>query len=213
MEPSGILPTWAPRVKQRLIQRLYESDAQSLLDENLLNEIGWALVERCKSFIAANLAVHGRAPCPVCGAIIEHQARPETILRCPACGWENTWKNYFHTIQHKQLSGAAEVIALFQDFIDRFTAAREAPHKMLLVDTLIHSWHWNVHFNTNTRAAGVNLIEGSYHEVVDFLDRLSCGPGSTPGVSPRHAEWREQVNYTSRLWQDVRLCRNNREED
>ncbi len=204
MNQPGTLPTWAPRVKQRLIERLYESDAQGLLDEDLLNEVGWTLVERCQSFIAANQAVHGRAPCPVCGAIVEHHARPEEILRCLACGWENSWKNYFHTIQHKQLSGAGEVIALFQDFVDRFPSAREAPQKMLLVDMLIHGWHWNALFRTNTRAACVNLIEGTYHEVVDFLNLLSYGPGSTPGISRQRDEWREQIDYTARLWQDVR---------
>src|SRR6266498_1514046 len=106
MAPTGDLPTWAPRLNQRLIQRLYEDDSQGLLDEDLLAEVGWALYHRCQSFITANQAVHGRAPCASCGAILSHHAGPDEILHCPVCGWECAWKDYFHTIQHRQLSGA-----------------------------------------------------------------------------------------------------------
>ena len=61
---SRLLPTWSPRVKQRLVRRLYESDAQGLIDEELLDEVGWGLYSRCKDFIEANAAVNGRAECP-----------------------------------------------------------------------------------------------------------------------------------------------------
>jgi hypothetical protein len=35
-----LLPTWALRVKPYLIRRLYESDAQGMLDSDLLEEVG-----------------------------------------------------------------------------------------------------------------------------------------------------------------------------
>ena len=200
------IPTWAPRLKQRLVWRLYESDARGLHDEELLAEAGWGLYSRCKSFIEANAAVNGRAGCPGCGAIILHHGQPEEILRCPACGWTAAWKVYFQTIQRKQLSGAAPVIALFQDFVDRFPKAGSAQEKMLLIDALIHGWHWNARYG-NTRAAAANLIEGSYHQVVDFLDRLSYGPKSTPGARQQWQKWREEVNRTADLWKDERLRR------
>jgi predicted RNA-binding Zn-ribbon protein involved in translation (DUF1610 family) len=211
MSQPDLFPTWAPRVKRHLLGRLYENDAQGIQDEELLNEVGWGLYERCKSFILANEAVRGRAPCPVCGATILHHARPDENLRCPSCGWECSWKSYFQTIQHKQLSGADKIIAAFQDYIDRYPAARTTQEKMLLIDILIHSWHWNIICSTDTRAAGINLIEGSYHEVIDFLDGLSYGPRSTPGAAQRWEEWRERVNQTAKMWGDQRLHRPEKE--
>lgn len=207
MESSNFLPQWAPRVKQRLIRRLYENDAQGILDEALLDEVGWRLYERCQSFIQANAAVSGRAPCPVCGETIAHQAQPDEILHCATCGWEMPWKRYFQTIQHRQLSGAAEVIALFQDYVDRFPAARAPGQKMLLIDILIHGFHWSMLEQAHTRAAGINLIEGKYHQVIEFLDQLSYGPGSTPGAAQRWEEWRRKVHQTGERWDSPRLRR------
>jgi hypothetical protein len=204
-QPESI-PVWAPRVKQCLIMRLYESDAQGLYDEDLLDEVGWGLYSRCKSFIDANAAVNGRAGCPGCGTIIFHHARPDETLRCPNCGWSAAWKAYFQTIQHQQLSGAAPVIAIFQSFVDGFPKAVRAQEKMLLIDALIHAWHWNARYG-NTRAAAVNLIEGNYHQVIDFLDELSYGPGSAPDARQRWERWREEVNRTADLWKDERLRR------
>ena len=147
------------------------------------------------------------ASCPTCGATISHHAQPDEILRCPACGWEAPWKSYFQTIQHKQLSGAAPVQAFFQEFIDRFPRATESQEKMLLIDRLIHGWHWNVLFQMDTRATCVNLIEGNYHQVVEFLDTLSYGPGSSPVVREQWQEWRAKLNQTAEMWRDERLRR------
>jgi hypothetical protein len=112
--------------------------------------------------------------------------------------------NYFKTIQHKQLSGADAVMAFFQDFIDRFPQAQTPQEKMLCIDQLIHSFHINLVYGA-TRAAGVNLIEGRYHEVVDFLNRLSYGEGSTPGTLENRSEWRKTITATGAAWHDVKL--------
>jgi len=206
LESGTLLPVWAPRVKQHLIERLYELDAAGIRDPELLDEVGWGLLERCKSFISAVEAVQGRVDCPRCSEIIHHHTGKDEIIHCNGCGWELPWQAYFKTIQHKQLSGADAVIALFQDFIIHFPLAREAPQKMFLIDTLIHGFHWNLLWG-NTRAVGVNLIEGNYHQVVDFLDRLSYGAGSTPGIIQTRVDWREKINRTAELWGDQRLQR------
>jgi hypothetical protein len=205
LEPVNRLPEWAPRLKQRLVRVLYENEAQGIYDDELLDEVGWALVARCQSFIAAVEAVQGRARCPVCEKAILHHAMPDEILRCPACGWQTSWQEYFHTIQHKQLSGAEEVMGLFQDFIDHFPRASRPQDKMLWIDILIHGWHWNAHFNRETRAAGVNLIEGNYHQVIEFLDSLSAGTASTQGVVAQKEQWRQKLERTAELWNDARL--------
>ena len=78
---------------------------------------------------------------------------------------------------------------------------------MLHIDQLLHAFHINMLTNRPTRAAAVNLIEGSYHEVVEFLDRLSYSPTSTSGLMESRREWRATVNRTAEEWKDERLRR------
>jgi ribosomal protein L37AE/L43A len=192
------LPEWAPRVAQAKIRRLYELDALGIHDEDLLDEVGYALLARCRSFITANQAVAGQATCPVCGGGIAHNRGKEEVLHCLACGWELTWGAYFATIQHRQLSGAEPVLTLFGEFVTRFPAAATPAEKMLAIDNLIHGFHWYQKFGP-TRPVAVNLIEGRLGEVIAFLDRLSLGPESTPGIQEKHAEW-EEKSQNARGW-------------
>jgi len=198
---------WAPRLPQEMIRRLYELDAQGIHDQELLDEVGWRLKARCESFIAAVEAVNGRAPCPMCGTGIEHKSRPEEILECRACGWSLSWKDYFSTIQHKQLSGAEPVLILFREYIQRFVSASAVEEKMLAIDRLLHGFHWWTIRNEETRATAVNLIEGNYHQVIDFLDCLTYGACSTPGTRQTWVAWRAIINQTAEKWNDPRLRR------
>jgi len=59
---------------------------------------------------------------------------------------------------------------------------------MLLIDQLIHGYHWDLK-HSPTRPVAVNLIEGRLCEVIDFLDSLSYGKRSTPGVKENRDEW------------------------
>ena len=208
MEDAGQLPTWAPRVSQSLIRRLYELDAQGIYDGDLLDEVGWALRARCQSFVSAVEAVRGSAPCPVCGEIVRHHAEPDETLHCSACGWQLPWRDYFATIQHKQLSGAEPVLELFREFIAAFPLATTSQQKMLQIDRLVHGFHYYLAFGP-TRAVAVNLIEGRLHEVIDFLDSLSYGDASTPGLRESREEWRQTIDIdaTARVLRDERLRR------
>lgn len=193
MSRDPLLPTWTPRVKPYLIRRLYESDAQGRLDENLLDEVGWALYSRCDSFIHAREASLGQVRCPVCGGPVQHNRQAKEIMRCPGCGWECPVQAYLDTIKNQQLDGGPEVIALFQGFLDAFPKAKKPPEKMLLVDSLIHGFHHFLRSGRTRRPVGINLIDGHLEFVMDFLDHLSYGPGSTPGVEQIRAAWRESI--------------------
>jgi hypothetical protein len=39
-DKSSILPTWAPRVAQNQIRRLYEVDAAGIYDQELIDQVG-----------------------------------------------------------------------------------------------------------------------------------------------------------------------------
>ena len=206
MEDGAADIQWAPRVRQEDIRRLYETDAQGIYDEELIDEVGWALHARCRSFITAVEASMGRAQCPRCGQIIVHQHDKEELLRCPACGWQTTWGAYFKTFQHKQLSGAEPVLVLFRDYMARFAVAARPQDKMVLIDTLLHGFHQSL-LGDPTRTTAINLIEGCYLEVVEFLHRLTYGERGTPGMEQTRAAWRAKVAQTAEAWHSERLRR------
>ena len=98
MEPQGEKPSWSRRVPKHKIRRLYEQDAMGLHDDDLVDDVGFTLLSRCKSFIEANMATRGQAPCPICGHLVPHHGNPEEMLKCQECGWELTWGEYLRTI-------------------------------------------------------------------------------------------------------------------
>jgi ribosomal protein L37AE/L43A len=186
------VPTWAPRVRPEKVRRLYALDAQGIYDDDLIMDVGYGLLARCESFIQAVAATRGRARCPSCGAVVAHEGDKEALLQCD-CGWSLSWGAYFATIQHKQLSGAEPVLALFGEFVERFPKARTPQARMILIDTLLHGFHWFLKTGEPTRPVAVNLIEMRLGDVIRFLDALSYGEGSTPGTQDKKAEWDERV--------------------
>ena len=175
------LPTWAPRLKAYLIRRLYEKDAAGIQDDELLEQVGWALHARCQSFVWAMEATQGRAHCPACSQVVVHHLKSQETLHCSGCGWECTWRDYWKTIRNQQLNGGPEVVAIFQDFVEQFPRAQAYPEKMILVDQLIHSFHHYLRSGRTRRPVAVNLLDGSLEFVLNFLDELSYRPGSASG--------------------------------
>jgi len=207
MTDHNPLIQWAPRVKMNVIKRLYELDGLGIRDEELIDKVGWALLARCQSFITAVEAVRGQVRCPLCSQTIHHNAGKDEVLKCPSCSWEMAWSEYFKTIQHKQLSGAEPVLVFFREYKRKFPIAREPEKKMLLIDQLIHCFHINLVKGKvePTRCAAVNLIEGSLNSVVDFLNRLSYGSESTPGLMETWKNWQKDQNKVAHVWDDDRL--------
>ena len=188
------LPTWHPRVKAYQIRRLYESDAQGALDTSLLDEVGWALYSRCDSFLLAAEAYRGSVRCPQCRTPVPRHVQPKEILRCSACGWECAYRAYTESMKDQQLAGGPEVVALFQQYLDAFPKAKAPAEKMLLIDGLIHGFHLFLRSGRAGRPVAINLIAGHQEFVVNFLDHLSCGPASTPGVQESMEEWQKKVH-------------------
>ena len=214
MGRNNQLPSWAPRVPQSEIRRLYETDAKGIYDDDLIDKVGYGLLARCESFITANRARAGELPCPQCGRPV----RREDVLHRP-CGWELLWADYFKTIQHTQLSGAEPVLKQFEDFVNAFPSARTPREKMLLIDRLIHGFHWyyrrdakSARSDGPTRPVAVNLIEGRLGDVVTFLDSLSYSDRSTPGTKESLAEWSTNID-ANRAWYPSRGDRSLQQQD
>jgi antitoxin VapB len=78
---------WEQRIGQRLIRRLYDSEARGLLDEALLDDVGTRFCMRCEAVLAVSEAMRGRVRLPaVCagrggprGSPLEGMEHPATV--------------------------------------------------------------------------------------------------------------------------------------
>jgi DNA-directed RNA polymerase subunit RPC12/RpoP len=191
---------WAPKVRQDWIGRLYQSDADGLLDSELLEKVGMALFARCESILEVTEAhIHGRIKCPRCGMVILRKGWYE-ILEC-GCGFTMPWVDYHRTYKGKQLFGA-NAVPLFQQFVEKYPSIKEDHERMMCIDRLIHGFHsilmmakaQGIELPADAdckegRPVAANLIEGNLRDVVRFLDHLS--------TSPSWYQWRARLKALS----------------
>jgi hypothetical protein len=197
---------WARRVKPETVRRLYTLDAKGIVDEELIDEVGYAMYARCQSIRIATRAHRGIATCPRCRADVRRADpdwktwRKDEPMAC-ACGWSTTWGEYHKTYQRKQLTGGG-AYEMFRGFIDEWPSARTSAEKMLAIDRLIHGCHGQFKGQMG-RPAACNLIEGTMMELVALLEELAYGDLSTPGVAEERARW--QAAADAAVWmQQVR---------
>jgi predicted RNA-binding Zn-ribbon protein involved in translation (DUF1610 family) len=176
--PETGKPEWSPRVPMEKIRRLYLNDAAGILDEALLDDVGITLYCRCESILDASDALLGKIHCPSCANIIRrgraNRGKDEQIA-CSKCGWTIRWLDYHQTFQHKDLWGGGFSDAM-REFIARWNSRPSAREKMLLIDRLIHLWHWqSSEERAASRPAAPTFIEGPRKAVIKFLADLTKG--------------------------------------
>jgi predicted RNA-binding Zn-ribbon protein involved in translation (DUF1610 family) len=182
-------PRWAGRVPRHKIARLYATDAVGIVDEEQIDDVGYALLARCESMVLAVEAQDGKALCPKCGDIVYHSAKSDTV-KCSECGWELPWQDYVRSSRRKQLhpGGIAPFIA---EYLEQFPKANTPRKKMIQIDNLIHRYHWELQGDPG-RPSAVNLIGGKIPDVIEFLDDLTYSEKSTPGLAQNYARWRKR---------------------
>jgi len=185
------LPVWAYRLRKSQIERLYKSIAQGIFDEEQIDEVGFALLARCESMLQVGEAVRGRPPCPDCGASAHLDKGVTTFARCDGCGWECPWSLYQKTYQRKNLN-AGGMTSFVKDFVTKFSTARSHRQKLVLIDTLIHRFHWESSTGSGGRPGACNLIEGKMKDIIPFLDRLTYGDNIPADVQQTREEWRRK---------------------
>jgi len=174
---------WCKKVPQALISRLYNQSVSGICDDDLADEVGYALYARCESIISATNGFENKCLiCLKCGADIPLK---DNVFSCP-CGFYATWEEFKKSYKGKQLH-AANALPIFKTYIKDYPKAETYGEKLICIDILIHSFHIkmsyykalesydpedeNVELN---RPTGANLIEGSLHKVILFLDELSA---------------------------------------
>jgi len=171
---------WAGKVSRRDIQRLYESDAQGLLDADLLDQVLFTIQARViDMFEVREAQQHGRVKCRSCGALIPQpfwmgSRNKDNPLICAQCGWRTTCGAFFESYTGKDLLPGSRT-ELFQEFLERLSTARTPQEKMLLLDWLIHAFH--IQSGVSSRLVAMNVIQGSRGQLIELLTRLAAKEG------------------------------------
>ena len=95
-------------------------------------------------------------------------------MRC--CGWSTPWEVYKRSYKGKRIHGG-RAYEFFLAFMDEWLCAKGAREKMLAIDRVIHALHESAN-QVWTLPASVNLIEGSFEEVIAFERAKSAAAGT-----------------------------------
>ncbi len=164
---------WSPKLSRQTLKRLYESDAKGLMDEELVDNVGYTLYARCLQGRDERLLIEsGKLKCHHCGEIWRVRGMG-TLIEC-SCGYQYLFRDYMRSFRTDNMpSGAAT--AIFNAFIEDWPCAKGYAEKMRLVDGLIHEFHINLNSGVRGRFVGVNLIEGSKKQIGDLIFGLAYG--------------------------------------
>ena len=184
-------PTWAGRIPRHKIAELYKKDALGIHDEELIDDVGIGLLVRIEHIFRARDANSGLARCPICRCEIEHDFDPAFLLRCDTCNWELAWGEYQKSFKGKHLI-ASGMTVFMKEYVENYPVAKSPQEKMILIDTLIHRYHWELEGGL-TGPGARDLIGGKPCEVIDFLNRLSYGTSSSPEILATREEWLDKV--------------------
>jgi hypothetical protein len=174
---------WARRVSREKIRQLYRQDAQGIVDEELIDDVGTALYARCRSIL---LVSNAQVRCPRCGEVFGVEWEDECdddVAVCPTagCGWQVTHRQYHDSWRRRHLISWG-IQPVLRAFMAQYKQARRPQDKMILIDGLLHEFHRNMTTGDLRGSAARNLIEGKYGQVLALLEELAYGNASTPGL-------------------------------
>lgn len=194
-------PRWAGRVEKRKIGQLYEDDAKGMHDPELINDVAFTLLARCESMLAVEAARNGRATCPGCEAIAEHEAKKGGILECRNCGWTGSWNGYRASMDGLHLI-APGLQPFCREYVRRLPEANSTKEKMYWIDWLVHRCHWEGTALPGQPGA-VCLIRGRAHDVNELLASLTAGTHRAGRADDLGRYWSAEESAQIRKWRQA----------
>jgi len=163
---------WCKKVSRKDLERLYQSDAKGMLDETLLDDIGYTFYTRCKQSKEAWACMRkGEIICHHCHAVLAARNKFNMPVTC-TCGYSYTYREYRRSCCAANMpSGRATPI--FHQFIEKWQGGRTSAQKMMLIDWLIHEFHVTLMSNSRGRSVCMNLIDGSQKQIKELIEKLA----------------------------------------
>lgn len=162
---------WVEKVSRNKLIKLYLDESKGLLNEDLLDDIGYTFYTRCKQAIDTREHLEkGEIICHHCGAV--HKAASYTALIACPCGYYYTYREYRRSCNANNVPGgrAAEI---FKAFADNWFMCKSESEKMLLIDQLVHECHVSAMTGVKGRSVCMNLVEGTLSQIRDMLEKLA----------------------------------------
>jgi hypothetical protein len=102
-----------------------------------------------------------------------------------ACG------DYHESLLRKRPAGFYEPDQVFESFVKQWPLARSPREKLLLIDRLIHEWH--IHYRAVGWPLGTSVVKATARQMVELLEGLAYGFGSTEGLEQTEGVWRARL--------------------
>jgi hypothetical protein len=78
------------------------------------------------------------------------------------------------------------------DFVRTFPVTHAYRERMVLIDILIHRFHWESAGIVDGRPGATSLIEGTMNDIMAFLDHLNYSDTIPPEIERTREEWRRK---------------------
>ena len=109
---------WAKKASRNDLLRLYQSDAKGMINEELLDEVGFTFYVRCKQAKEVmELLEKGKILCHHCGAVLQAQSYTAPI-KCQ-CGYIYTYREYRRSCNAVNMPGG-RATPIFENFIEKW---------------------------------------------------------------------------------------------
>jgi hypothetical protein len=202
---------WSQRLPLNKLRQLYISQANGLLDEELLEDVAVTLYLRCKDIIAVDKARRGEVRCPFCyknelkeifiQADRDEHGRIVDKLSCKECLNEFSYAEYKLCYKREQLNmgGAGDA---FKRYIKEYEQPALPNKRMLQIDRLIHEFHYSLKSKPDqpTRSVGPNLLGANLTVAMQFLNELSGLTGDNADLKNTVEAWQAEKEKFNKMW-------------
>ena len=162
---------WSPKLQPDILRKFYKINASGIIDDEVINDVGLKLYLRCESIM---MATRGEFYCPDCGnkITVNKTIDKNHETKCNNCDFTFTADEFYESYRHREL-WQDNAYVYFGKYYDEYPKCKTANEKIIMIDTLIHSFYYEAQTGTINKANGNNLIEGSLDQVVKLLHELS----------------------------------------